>query len=55
MKTLSRTELDRSLREGLRPLYLLLGSEVIYVELRHRRSLRLRSVAPSCASSTNRR
>ena len=28
MKTLSRTELDRSLREGLRPLYLLLGSEV---------------------------
>ncbi|HEV8430777.1 MAG TPA: DNA polymerase III subunit delta [Pyrinomonadaceae bacterium] len=27
MKTLSRTELDRSLREGLRPLYLLLGSE----------------------------
>ncbi|HEU4931976.1 MAG TPA: DNA polymerase III subunit delta [Pyrinomonadaceae bacterium] len=28
MKTLSRTELDRSLREGPRPLYLLLGSEV---------------------------
>ena len=28
MKALSRTELDRSLREGLRPLYLLLGSEV---------------------------
>ena len=28
MKTLSRTELDRSLREGLRPLYLLLGCEV---------------------------
>jgi len=28
MKTLSRTEFDRSLREGLRPLYLLLGSEV---------------------------
>lgn len=28
MKTLSRTELERSLREGLRPLYLLLGSEV---------------------------
>ena len=28
MKPLSRTELDRSLREGLRPLYLLLGSEV---------------------------
>ena len=28
MKTLTRTELDRSLREGLRPLYLLLGSEV---------------------------
>ncbi len=28
MKTLSRTEIDRSLREGLRPLYLLLGSEV---------------------------
>ena len=28
MKSLSRTELDRSLREGLRPLYLLLGSEV---------------------------
>ena len=28
MKMLSRTELDRSLREGLRPLYLLLGSEV---------------------------
>jgi len=27
MKPLSRTELDRSLREGLRPLYLLLGSE----------------------------
>jgi DNA polymerase-3 subunit delta len=27
MKTLSRTELDRSLREGLRPLYLLLGCE----------------------------
>ncbi len=28
MKILSRTELDRSLREGLRPLYLLLGTEV---------------------------
>lgn len=28
MKMLSRTELDRSLREGLRPLYLLLGSEI---------------------------
>ena len=28
MKTLSRTELDRSLREGLRPLYLLLGTEI---------------------------
>ena len=28
MKTLSRTEIDRSLREGLRPLYLLLGCEV---------------------------
>ena len=28
MKTLSRTELDRSLREGLRPLYLLLGCEI---------------------------
>ncbi|HEY0762722.1 MAG TPA: DNA polymerase III subunit delta [Pyrinomonadaceae bacterium] len=28
MKPLSRTDLDRSLREGLRPLYLLLGSEV---------------------------
>jgi DNA polymerase III subunit delta len=28
MKTLSRTELERSLREGLRPLYLLLGTEV---------------------------
>ena len=28
MKTLSRTELDRSLREGLRPLYLLLGNEI---------------------------
>jgi DNA polymerase III subunit delta len=28
MKTLSRTDLERSLREGLRPLYLLLGSEV---------------------------
>jgi DNA polymerase III subunit delta len=28
MKALSRTELDRSLREGLRPLYLLLGTEV---------------------------
>ena len=27
MKTLSRTELDRSLREGLKPLYLLLGPE----------------------------
>jgi len=27
MKALSRTELDRSLREGLRPLYLLLGCE----------------------------
>jgi DNA polymerase-3 subunit delta len=27
MKSLSRTELDRSLREGLRPLYLLLGCE----------------------------
>src|SRR5215212_9290301 len=27
MKTLSRTELERSLREGLRPLYLLLGCE----------------------------
>lgn len=28
MKTLSRTELDRSLREGVRPLYLLLGTEI---------------------------
>ena len=28
MKTLTRTELERSLREGVRPLYLLLGSEV---------------------------
>jgi DNA polymerase-3 subunit delta len=28
MKTLSRTDLDRSLREGLRPLYLLLGPEI---------------------------
>lgn len=28
MKTLSRSELERSLREGLRPLYLLLGSEI---------------------------
>lgn len=28
MKTLTRTELDRSLREGLRPLYLLLGHEI---------------------------
>src|SRR6185295_17158908 len=28
MKMLSRSELDRSLREGLRPLYLLLGSEI---------------------------
>ena len=28
MKTLSRTELDRSLREGLKPLYLLLGTEI---------------------------
>ena len=28
MKSLSRTELDRSLREGLRPLYLLLGPEI---------------------------
>jgi DNA polymerase-3 subunit delta len=28
MKMLSRTELDRSLREGLRPLYLLLGPEI---------------------------
>jgi DNA polymerase III subunit delta len=28
MKMLTRTELDRSLREGLRPLYLLLGPEV---------------------------
>src|SRR5262245_15553235 len=28
MKMLSRTDLDRSLREGLRPLYLLLGSEI---------------------------
>ena len=28
MKTLSRTELDRSLRDGLRPLYLLLGPEI---------------------------
>ena len=28
MKTLSRTELVRSLREGLRPLYLLLGCEI---------------------------
>ena len=28
MKALSRTELDRSLREGLRPLYLLLGPEI---------------------------
>jgi len=27
MKTLSRTELERSLREGLQPLYLLLGTE----------------------------
>jgi len=28
MKTLTRTELDHSLREGLRPLYLLLGPEI---------------------------
>jgi DNA polymerase-3 subunit delta len=28
MKTLTRTDLDRSLREGLRPLYLLLGPEI---------------------------
>ena len=28
MKPLSRTDLDRSLREGLRPLYLLLGHEI---------------------------
>ena len=28
MKTLTRTDLERSLREGLRPLYLLLGPEV---------------------------
>ena len=35
MKTLSRTELDRSLREGLRPLYLLLGPEV-YLRRRRR-------------------
>ncbi|HYV84143.1 MAG TPA: DNA polymerase III subunit delta [Pyrinomonadaceae bacterium] len=28
MKTLTRTELERSLREGLRPLYLLLGPEI---------------------------
>lgn len=28
MKTLSRTELERSLREGLRPLYLLVGCEI---------------------------
>ena len=28
MKTLSRTELERSLREGVRPLYLLLGPEI---------------------------
>lgn len=28
MKSLTRTELERSLREGLRPLYLLLGPEV---------------------------
>lgn len=28
MKTLTRTELDRSLREGTRPLYLLLGPEI---------------------------
>jgi DNA polymerase III delta subunit len=28
MKALSRTDLDRSLREGVRPLYLLLGSEI---------------------------
>jgi len=28
MKTLTRTELERSLREGLRPLYLLLGCEI---------------------------
>ena len=28
MKTLTRTELERSLREGVRPLYLLLGPEI---------------------------
>ncbi|HKG98519.1 MAG TPA: hypothetical protein VKA97_11915, partial [Pyrinomonadaceae bacterium] len=28
MKTLTRTELERSLREALRPLYLLLGCEI---------------------------
>ena len=28
MKALTRTELERSLREGLRPLYLLLGTEI---------------------------
>ena len=28
MKTLTRTELERSLRESVRPLYLLLGTEI---------------------------
>jgi DNA polymerase-3 subunit delta len=28
MKTMTRTELERSLREGVRPLYLLLGPEI---------------------------
>src|ERR1041385_8039819 len=28
MKTLTRTELERSLREGVRPLYLLVGTEI---------------------------
>src|ERR1044072_5447973 len=28
MKTLTRTELERSLREGVSPLYLLLGAEI---------------------------
>jgi DNA polymerase III delta subunit len=42
MKALSRTELERSLREGVRPLYLLLGTETFLAESQRRKLLKRR-------------
>ena len=46
MKTLTRTDLERSLREGLRPLYLLLGPEI------YLRRLAWQSITNAALSST---